>query len=139
MNRIIDFFKNIISNSIVGILASLCSSVDSVFKYLLKRQEIKEKQKKQKEIDKNNKDLKDVCDNGTLSELLKIFSIIMSLGLIIGCQSIEIKTTNNWEGHYFTVQEFNERTKDIKLNKKESIWVLSNDTLYKLLKQKQEN
>ena len=138
MNRIIDFFKNIISNSIVGILASLCSSVDSVFKYLLKRQEIKEKQKKQKEIDKNNKDLKDVCDNGTLSELLKIFSIIMSLGLIIGCQSIEIKTTNNWEGHYFTVQEFNERTKDIKLNKKESIWVLSNDTLYKLLKQKQE-
>ena len=139
MNRIIDFFKNIISNSIVGILASLCSSVDFVFKYLLKRQEIKEKQKKQKEIDKNNKDLKDVCDNGTLSELLKIFSIIMSLGLIIGCQSIEIKTTNNWEGHYFTVQEFNERTKDIKLNKKESIWVLSNDTLYKLLKQKQEN
>ena len=139
MNRIIDFFKNIISNSIVGILASLCSSVDSVFKYLLKRQEIKEKQKKQKEIDENNKDLKDVCDNGTLSELLKIFSIIMSLGLIIGCQSIEIKTTNNWEGHYFTVQEFNERTKDIKLNKKESIWVLSNDTLYKLLKQKQEN
>lgn len=139
MNKIINFFKNIISNSIVGILTSLCSSVDSVFKYLLKRQEIKEKQKKQKEIDKNNKDLKDVCDNGTLSELLKIFSIIMSLGLIIGCQSIEIKTTNNWEGHYFTVQEFNERTKDIKLNKKESIWVLSNDTLYKLLKQKQEN
>ena len=138
MNKIIDFFKNIISNSILSILNSFCSTVDSVFKYLLKRQEINEKKKNNKEIQKYNDSLKDICNDGNLKELLKIFSLSLLL-IITGCHNnIEVITTNNWEGHYFTVQEFNENTKNIKLDKKESIWVLSNRTLYKILEKKQE-
>lgn len=139
MNKIINFLKNISLNNIVNILISICSSVDSIFTYLLKRQKNKEKQEKEKKIDNYNKELEDTCNNGTLEQLLKIFSFMFTIGILNGCYSIELKTTNDWEGHYFTVQEFNERTKNIKLDKKESIWVLSNDTLYKLLMKKQEN
>ena len=52
-----------------------------------------------------------------------------------GCVSEpKIESTKLWEGHYFTVQEFNDKTKDISLDKNESIWVLSNNTLNRLLK-----
>ena len=63
--------------------------------------------------------------------------LIIPSVLISGCKSdqIDVLTTKSWEGHYYTVEDFKTKTNDIKLDKKESIWVLSNQSLYYILKQ----
>lgn len=54
-----------------------------------------------------------------------------------GCISIKtgpvVETVRPWEGHYYTTNDFNKATQTIELNEGESIWVLSNRTLTRLL------
>ena len=69
----------------------------------------------------------------------KIFYILtISLLFFAGCitveKTIECQTTEPWENHYFTVKEFKEKTQNIELKDRQSIWVLSNDTLKRILK-----
>lgn len=60
-----------------------------------------------------------------------LFAILL---LVVGCYSTKVETTKQWEGHYFTVDEMHNATKDMTLDKNESIWILSNNTLKRLLK-----
>ena len=54
--------------------------------------------------------------------------------LFAGCISQpKIEATQSWENHYFTIEEFRAGTENMKLEKGESIWVLSNKTLKKTL------
>ncbi len=137
MNKILAFLKQIGISTLISIIENVLSAVDRVFLFINKR-EIK---KENKEIDKSNKELKDICDRGTLDDLINftkkslLILIIPSL-IISGCKSdqINVLTTKSWEGHYQTVEDFKKNTQDIKLDKKESIWVLSNHSLYYLLK-----
>ena len=66
----------------------------------------------------------------------KIISIL-AFCLVSGCintkQDITVQTVKTWEGHYFSVQHMIDKTKDMELEKGETIWVLSNNTLYRLL------
>lgn len=64
------------------------------------------------------------------------FLMILSLCAIYGCMnaSINVHTTKSYEGHYMTTNDFYNATKNISLDKDESIWVLSNSTLKQLLK-----
>lgn len=69
----------------------------------------------------------------------KIFYILtLSLLFFTGCitveNKIECKPTEPWENHYFSVEEFKEKTQDIQLKDGQSIWVLSNETLKRVLK-----
>lgn len=59
--------------------------------------------------------------------------IFIVLLFFTGCQNIEIKTTNNWEGRYDNLDTLKEKMNNIILNKNESIWCISNDTLEYLL------
>lgn len=63
------------------------------------------------------------------------FFLTFSL-LFLGCSTYEpkVETTKRWENHYFTTNDFYKATSDITLEKGESIWVLSNSTLSRLLK-----
>lgn len=55
--------------------------------------------------------------------------------LLIGCTTQpKIESTKQWEGHYMTVSDFQKNTIDIQLDKDESIWIMSNYTLNRLLK-----
>lgn len=142
MNKIIDFIKKIGTSTIISILKKLLNVVDKVFTYL----ENKDIKKENKEIDKSNKELKDICDKGTLEDLVNftkksLLMIIIPSILILGCKTnqIDVLTTKSWEGHYFTVEDFKNKTTDIKLDKKESIWVLSNQSLYYILKQQKKD
>jgi len=59
------------------------------------------------------------------------------LAFSTGCmhdETIGIYVAKQWEGHYFTVDEFKKNTDKIELEKKESIWVLSNSSLSQLMK-----
>lgn len=59
---------------------------------------------------------------------------LISLIFIAGCfQQPKIEATQSWENHYFTIEEFRAGTENMKLEKSESIWVLSNKTLKKTL------
>lgn len=65
-----------------------------------------------------------------------IFFITFSICLISGCiTTIEpkVESTKPWEQHYKSVEEFKRGTNDITLDKDESIWVISNKTLNRLL------
>ena len=142
MDKIIDFIKKIGISTLISIIENVLSVVDRVVLFINKR-EIK---KENKEIDKSNKELKDICDRGTLDDLINftkkslLILIIPSL-MISGCKSdqINVLTTKSWEGHYQTVEDFRNKTNDIKLDKKESIWVLSNQSLYYILKQQKKH
>lgn len=64
------------------------------------------------------------------------YVFILSLFALVGCVSDQptIQTVKSWEGHYMSVEDFNKQTNNIKLDKDESIWVLSNRTLKRVLK-----
>lgn len=142
MNKIIDFIKKIGTSTIISILKKFLNVVDKIFTYL----QNKDIKKENKEIDKSNNELKDICDKGTLEDLINftkksLLIIIIPSILISGCKTnqIDVLTTKSWEGHYFTVEDFKNKTTDIKLDKKESIWVLSNQSLYYILKQQKKD
>ena len=56
--------------------------------------------------------------------------------LFSGCiTNIEVSTTKSWEGRYESSEDINRVVKTIELQKNESVWILSNSTLKRLLKQ----
>lgn len=67
--------------------------------------------------------------------MMKISILTIMICILSGCTTIQptIQVTKQWEGHYKSEKEFYNSTKDIKLEKNESIWVLSNRTLIRVL------
>lgn len=64
----------------------------------------------------------------------KILFFIIVASCLFGCKSIELPTTEPWEGRYSSVEEFKEKTRNIELRSGQSIWVVSNGTMYRILK-----
>jgi len=70
--------------------------------------------------------------------------IIMALLLLkaAGCaheKSIVIDPVQPWEGHFYTAEEFHQKTECLNLSKKQSVWVLSDRTLSRVLKNLKES
>ena len=62
------------------------------------------------------------------------FSIVLAT-LCFGCVTQpKIEATKPWEGHYYSQDDAENAVKNIKLDDGESIWMMSNHTLYRLLK-----
>lgn len=60
--------------------------------------------------------------------------ILAFLLLAAGCASApKIETTKQWEGHYFNDTDAKTAAESIVLEKNESVWILSNSTLKRLL------
>lgn len=54
---------------------------------------------------------------------------------LTGCaHQASIQTTKQWEGHYKDIETFKMQTESIQLEKGESVWVLSDRTLSRVLK-----
>ena len=67
--------------------------------------------------------------------IVAICASMLASAMLVGCVTpINVESTKQWEGHYKTVEEFHEKTNGIVLDKDESIWILSNHTLNRLLK-----
>lgn len=61
--------------------------------------------------------------------------LIISLTLLSGClTTISVDPIKSWEGNYKSTNDFYNATADISLSEGESIWVLSNKTLNRVLK-----
>lgn len=142
MLEIITLILKSLGNTLASFLYKLIDVIGMIFQYLNKNSEIKDKKTKKIEIEKTNKEIEKVCDEGSLDDLFDKFiktSIIMITLFLIGCTTnIEIQTVKNWEGHYMDEKDFHKATDSIKLERGESIWVLSNRSLKRILIQKQE-
>ena len=69
----------------------------------------------------------------------KTFAAVVALILaaITGCITkvdVVVDPVKPWEGHYVTTEEFKEKTAEIQLDEGESIWVISNNTLKRVLR-----
>lgn len=119
-------------------LTHLLDAVKSIFAYLLARSDQKKADQKKKAQKKLADTMNDIIDNGSLDDLLKAMKLVFSAILIafaVGCrvENVNIVTTGQWEGHYFSVEEFKKATEDISLRRNESIWVMSNTTFKKII------
>ena len=69
----------------------------------------------------------------------KAFIFIFIAFSISGCiTKPTIESTKPWEGHYYSVDELKEKVNTIQLDKDESMWLISNHTLNRLLKNTKE-
>ena len=63
------------------------------------------------------------------------YIILMSLFLVAGCfTTVTVDPVKSWEGHYMNTNDFYNATKNITLDKDETIWILSDKTLNRVLK-----
>ena len=71
-----------------------------------------------------------------------LFFIVLTAA-VPGCISLtvepKIETTRPWEGHYMNAKDFSDAVRDVRLEEGESVWVLSNRTLSRVLKNVKEN
>ena len=65
----------------------------------------------------------------------KTFIFIFLAFAMSGCiTKPTIESTKPWEGHYYSVDELKYKVGTIQLDKDESMWLISNHTLNRLLK-----
>lgn len=67
---------------------------------------------------------------------MKTLIAFTTLVLVLsGCMTTPlVETTEPWEGHYFSFDELKTKTNGQQLKEKQSLWLLSNTTLKRLLK-----
>lgn len=67
----------------------------------------------------------------------KIPPLLFALASIFisGCTTIDVtvQPVAAWEGHYMSIDEFKKATESITLEKGQTIWVLSNNTLKRVI------
>ena len=65
----------------------------------------------------------------------KTFIVAMLATSMYGCMTQpKIEATKQWEDHYYSVEDLKKKIETIKLDEDESIWMMSNHTLNRLLK-----
>lgn len=66
---------------------------------------------------------------------MKKTTILCAAMALCGCMSEpKLEATKPWEGHYYTASDIADKAKQIELDEGESIWMMSNYTLKRLLK-----
>jgi len=69
-----------------------------------------------------------------MKTIFKAIAIATLAAMISGCiRDVVVETTKPWEGHYYTQDECKDTADSITLEKNESVWILSNRTLKRLL------
>ena len=61
---------------------------------------------------------------------------ILFLMIATGCINVNptVETVKPWEGHFFTTEEAKANVESMQLEENESVWILSNRTLKRVLK-----
>ena len=137
---------NVLGANLVSLLIKLVDAIKSVFGYLDHNLSYKEQKEAKKEEKKEKDEIKDICDHGSLDDLFDKFTrvslVFLSFSFIAGCIStndVDVQVTKQWEGHYLSEKDFYKATREIELEKNESIWVLSNRSLNRVLNSQRNN
>ena len=125
-------------------LGKIADAVKIVFQFLNKQKKTNEQKAAQKEKQSLEKKLDDACDRGTLKDLLdataeygsKTVKTVAVAGMLLlcGCETLNITAAKPYEGRYSTPDAAAKALEGQKLEKGESIWILTNTTLKTLLK-----
>lgn len=145
------------SSTIFAVIVALSNAIVAVFSYMLARHNTKtdKESKKEEKIDNAKEKIDNACDNGSMSDLIdaakelgdakkkeglmkiKLPMILATSLILAGCFSQKdpiIESTKPWEGHFYTVEDAKAKLDNASLDKNESIWMMSNHTLKRLLK-----
>lgn len=138
----ISLIIKLITSKFLSTVCKVCNTVNTVFKFYIMKYKDEKKEKQKQELKEDFKTIDNVCNDGSINDLLNIGEkmqkiILICLLFLSGCIQFtpEVQTTKSWENHYKNTDDFYENTKNITLEKGESIWVLSNSSLSRLLKQ----
>jgi hypothetical protein len=75
--------------------------------------------------------------------MMRDLIVVMLIAALPGCISFtvepKVETTKPWEGHFMSTNDFHRAVGGIELQEGESVWVLSNRTLSRVLKNVKEN
>lgn len=144
MYKYIEILIKCLGSTLGTFLHKAVDAISCAFKLLDHYLSYKEDKNVRKTQDAKETKIDDVCDNGTIDDLFNLKKAVKllalsSLCILSGCTAtkIQLQTTKVWEGHYFTESSFHEATKDVELEKGESIWVLSNQSLKRVLLEQQ--
>lgn len=66
--------------------------------------------------------------------MMKKLLLAASISLLAGCFTPTINVVKPWEGHYYTAEEAKSSLEELQLEEGESVWILSNRTLKRVLK-----
>lgn len=131
-----------LGDKLADVLICLTSAVREFFQY--KNRKLDEKNRKEAEAkkEKTQTELEKVVDSGTLDDLLdavrknSVKTVVAAFMLFsCGCisRNIEIQPTNAWEGRYSDCETALEALRGCRLERGQSIWILSNRTLKRVL------
>lgn len=67
-----------------------------------------------------------------MKKCIAILFLMMAVGCINANPTVE--TVKPWEGHFFTTEEAKANVESMQLEENESVWILSNRTLKRVLK-----
>ena len=67
----------------------------------------------------------------------KTIAILLAAACLSGCRTVNVNVIQPWEGRYDSMEALRAKTEGVELESGKSVWVLSNDTLYNILKKKE--
>lgn len=130
-------------DNVVALIAKICATANTIFKYLDKMAERKESSRLKKDIGKADSEIGKACEKGNLTDLVnavenrrRVEAPIMAVAaalLVCGCTTIEVHATKSWEGRYSDRKSAEKAVSRIELGRNESVWILSNETLKRIL------
>lgn len=131
-----------LGDKLADVLIGLTAAARAFFQY--KNRKLDEKNRKEAEAkqEKKQTELEKAMDSGTLVDLLdavrknSVKTAVAAFMLVsCGCisRNIEIQPTNAWEGRYSDRETALEALRGCRLERGQSIWILSNHTLKRVL------
>lgn len=131
-----------LGDKLADVLIGLTAAARAFFQY--KNRKLDEKNRKEAEAkqEKKQTELEKAVDSGTLVDLLdavrknSVKTAVAAFMLVsYGCisRNIEIQPTNAWEGRYSDRETALEALRGCRLERGQSIWILSNRTLKRVL------
>lgn len=131
-----------LGDKLADVLIGLTAAARAFFQY--KNRKLDEKNRKEAEAkqEKKQTELEKAVDSGTLVDLLdavrknSVKTAVAAFMLVsCGCisRNIEIQPTNAWEGRYSDRETALEALRSCRLERGQSIWILSNRTLKRVL------
>lgn len=141
MKTILQCMLSILKSNVLAVASKACDAVRAVFGYLEKKHDAKQADETEKKANAKNKAIEKACDRGTLDDLLMAVCVAVATCSFVGCAThgIEIYAAKPWEGRYSSAEGAKAAAGQITLGKGESVWMLSNGTMKRILTKRGES
>jgi len=148
MMNVIAALNGMLRDNVLSMLSKLCDAVKKAFEYLDNARNEKSRKAAAKEKSEAEDTVRNACRKGDLCDLLDSVGklrkarskscanaviAICAFMFAGGCTTIDVYTTKQWEGRYSDADQAAKALHGVKLGRKESVWLLSSQTLERIL------